>query len=715
MNVLRSRSSLVSNLARAALACALLGGLAGGCGGDPPRVQACSAADDCADDQACDGGVCQAAAPTGTSPFGGGCASSRDCLVSTDGGPALSCELDGTGLRDGLCTTTCAGSAGGACTAGAICADLRATPVNEKICLPACSTDAACRGAGASGWTCCAAASACLPPGLCPQAATGASSTLGLACPLAGCSAGETCRTGPGFPGGSCVKTCVIGGAGTCPTNGRCTETAQGPLCLKACGVVTDCASGYACSAPAGGGDQVCQGTAATERTCGGSSPPVLRAGGTVGPSAAPAACVKPAARSSLPAAQVQALGRHTVGEEVHFTVPAGSGSISIVEQAVAAKNRIAYQGVSGGYLPNTAVPTRVKLPGGALIYDDGVAPPKDLATAQVYFATSAPGTSMMTLPNTSAGLAMASGGLPGGTWSFTVNDYALECLSDSKCGGGSSTGVYDISVLVKPAPPPASATIDVAFYLVGAANLTSATAVNDASVKRMVSTLSAFYAPAGICLGSVTFYDVPAWAKARYATGINADDDSPCSNLSQMFTLARAGNTLNFFLVGAITASNSNGGQVVGIDGSIPGPSTLGGTIHSGAAVNGSDLKTVRASGACTSSSIQLGTCGADQVAYIAAHEGGHWLGLYHTTEAGGDTHDPIADTATCPCSLCAPTDMRAKCGNGTNVNAADCNAASTCGGGDDLMFWQLQAAVSKGRLSAQQGQVARANLVAQ
>ena len=178
------------------------------------------------------------------------------------------------------------------------------------------------------------------------------------------------------------------------------------------------------------------------------------------------------------------------------------------------------------------------------------------------------------------------------------------------------------------------------------------------------------------------------------------------------MFTLARAGNTLNFFLVGAITASNSNGGQVVGIDGSIPGPSTLGGTIHSGAAVNGSNL----GHGVCNPGApIALGTCGADEVAYIAAHEGGHWMGLYHTTEAAGDTYDPLSDTATCPCTLCAQSAFRPKCGNGTDVSASDCVAANTCGGGDDLMFWQLESGTSKGKLSAQQAQVARANLVAQ
>jgi hypothetical protein len=315
-----------------------------------------------------------------------------------------------------------------------------------------------------------------------------------------------------------------------------------------------------------------------------------------------------------------------------------------------------------------------------------------------------------MTIPNTTAGLdTLASGGvLPAGVWKFVVNDFAAECANTQDCTGGTSESTYDLSVLLKGAPQ-ASGTVDVAFYLVGG-TLNAGAAATNARVQRMVSTFGAIFANLGLCLGTVTFHDVPAWAKAKYATSIDADKDGPCDALSQMFTLARSSNTLNFFLVEAISSSSA-GGQVVGIDGTIPGPSTLGGTVHSGAAVTGADLL----SGTCTGTTPNFSSCGADRVAYIAAHEAGHWLGLYHTSEAGGADFDPLSDTSVCNCQVCGKTP--AKCGadqGPTLVSAADCSTVS-CGGGDNLMFWQLDESVSKGRASAQQGRVARANAVVQ
>ena len=33
-----------------------------------------------------------------------------------------------------------------------------------------------------------------------------------------------------------------------------------------------------------------------------------------------------------------------------------------------------------------------------------------------------------------------------------------------------------------------------------------------------------------------------------------------------------------------------------------------------------------------------------------VIAHEAGHYLGLFHTTEVGGEAADPMPDTAQCP-----------------------------------------------------------------
>jgi hypothetical protein len=187
------------------------------------------------------------------------------------------------------------------------------------------------------------------------------------------------------------------------------------------------------------------------------------------------------------------------------------------------------------------------------------------------------------------------------------------------------------------------------------------------------------------------------------------------------MFTLSTAGNALNFFLVEDITAKTPSGaGSVVGIDGTIPGPSTIGGTVHSGAAVSIASLTSGLAS--CPANgAINLSGCGPDEVAYIAAHEGGHWLGLFHTSEQTGDAWDSISDTLTCDCGICCASGgcigTAANCGKGstpTIIPATVCrsNTNASCGGGDNLMFWQYDSA-SVGTLSAQQGQVMRANAV--
>src|SRR5207244_3113034 len=128
----------------------------------------------------------------------------------------------------------------------------------------------------------------------------------------------------------------------------------------------------------------------------------------------------------------------------------------------------------------------------------------------------------------------------------------------------------------------------------------------------------------------------------------------------------------------------------VVGIDGTIPGPSSFSGTVHSGAAVSLADLF----SPPICDPNINIGACGADQVAFIAAHEAGHFLGLFHTTEADGRYFDPLTDSAKCPCTQCASSTDLPNCSTGGTADhpvflrATQCvNAGAGCGGGSNLM----------------------------
>jgi hypothetical protein len=310
------------------------------------------------------------------------------------------------------------------------------------------------------------------------------------------------------------------------------------------------------------------------------------------------------------------------------------------------------------------------------------------------------------------------------GPWEFTVNDFALECKNPAHaaaCGGSANqNSVYDVQVLLKPGLAPATGTVDVAFYyLTGVTSGKAAAAPTDPNFARMVRRLAELYAGAGLCLGNVSVYDLPDWAVTKFGGSLNADDGSPCGDLSQLFTLSAPGNQINFFLVNGFKSGSSGAPiNVVGIDGTIPGPSSVGGAINSGAAVNGADLNATQSCGGAFDPT----SCGPDEVAFIAAHEGGHFMGLYHTTEQLGDSFDPLSDTKTCSCDVCAPASSQANCSS-RNPTATSptlmfnnyCVRTTTtpqCGGGENLMFWLLRPE-SNGALSPQQGQVMRANPV--
>jgi len=605
-------------------------------------------------------------------------------------------------MPGGMCTYTCGGDP---CPAGAICADLRASG-SGLICATACSAQSDCR----SGYTCCPGIGACVPAANCPPQSRPASADLGLACG-AGCLPGEICAGDPNpeFPGGACTAACNPNDQTTCPANGKCVSTSTGsfcfPLCAGGCTApLSSCVNG-ACRAP--GGSPACTPPG---------TPTVLVGPALTNPqptTACDPAHAAPVGSPVLPAAA--APGVMAVGRAVSFTVPAGTGSLSILSQGATVP--VSSITVGTTVVPNSVVPSLVRNPSNVLLYDDTAQTPRDGSANPIFYGGLSPFTGMMTVPNTSVSLLRAGvgGGIQQGTWQFTVNDFALECTGFSNCTPRTPPGTsYDVRVLLKPGLPAATGTVDLAFYFVGGAIGTASIAQASAAFNRMLQTLGTLYANAGLCLGTVTLYDVPAWAKTKWGGLVNADDDLPCGDLSQIFTLSAPGNQINFFFLNGFKTSTGGNLNVVGVDGTIPGPASLGGNVSSGAAVNGSDLSAVGCGGA-----IDLANCGADEVAYIVAHEGGHFMGLYHVTEQTGDSFDPLSDTPNCPCTSCAPASQQSSCAanNSTTstptlVRNGSCLRPPSCGGGDNLMFWLLGSA-STGALSPHQGQVIRSNLV--
>ena len=538
------------------------------------------------------------------------------------------------------------------------------------------------------------------------------------------CSSGLTCVSNADFPGGACTKACD---SSTCASGSKCVQLSTGQFCLPSCASGGSCPSGLVCG-PGGTAGNVCSPPASVPATAVSCAAPTLISGGTVGPGTPPSGCQKPIVPSSyaptLPAIGVAThLGLRNVGETLTVQFPAGTSGFSVISQG-AATNAAQVQLVSGA-AANAPLPTPIGSPSNANFFTYPELTDRAPTDCTILWSGPlSPVTAAVTFPNTTAGLAQADAGLPIGTWSFTVSDLLRQCGSFSDCqdpNRGSTANQYDITVLTRSGGIPTRGALDVAIYLVTTGGSpTAAGAPNDADLDRVVQQFAADFAKGGVCLQTVTFYDLPAWAQSRYhiTTVGSAEVVDPCSDYRQLFTLAQPANAVNLFFVDQVEDSDSAPGTVtIGFDGAIPAPTTASGTVAGGAVVSMSDLR----SGGC-GAAFSLG-CGPDVIAKTAAHESGHSLGLFHPTEAdgaSGDSFDGLVDTPQCVCSMCASSSAISKCldqtgtaSDFTQVDGAICGTGTqVCGGADYLMFWQLSSH-SQGNVSPQEGQVMRMNPV--
>jgi hypothetical protein len=476
---------------------------------------------------------------------------------------------------------------------------------------------------------------------------------------------------------------------------------------------------------------------------------PILASGG-VNPAVDPGpVCIGAPRLSALPAAPADAthgwqdLGEHRVDVSslVEVNVPPGTASLLLVEQLVSGgpPGQVTVVNFPGGLIqvqPNLAVIGELWDPAGRLVYTDlEVTGGGDLSGELLTVLGAGSVVGSVAYPSTSASLeATAVGGVAPGTWRVMVNDYAYECwlaaqpapppgLVGFSCDAASQTddAVYRLFALTTPAATaggsaiPARGALDVAFHLVDAPTpligITAAEASGDLFVRRMVRSLGWLLAGAGVCLGNVTFYDAPDWARERFATTTSASDAVPCGHLSQLLATSRPGGaTLDLFLLPFLRGSPGDVGVVIGVDGTIPGPATINGTVASGAVVSAEDLRF----GLCPLPSAGPGppsplSCGADLVAVVAAHEAGHYLGLFHPSESNGADFDPLVDTPHCECSSACGLSPVACAGGG--LPASRCQRADPrCAGAGNLMFWQLSQAMT-GYLSPEQARIVRSS----
>ena len=200
------------------------------------------------------------------------------------------------------------------------------------------------------------------------------------------------------------------------------------------------------------------------------------------------------------------------------------------------------------------------------------------------------------------------------------------------------ASGTVDVTVAIKRRKEglPISGLLDLNFYFTGADGMTAATAPNNPRFQTALSELETMYAQAGIGLGVIHYEDISD--SYQVVDGFNGSGNAFEAIASQASD-ERSG--ANVFIVRELVDSSSplsSFGVILGIAGGIPGPSGVQGTTRSAVLVSTQDL-----------SGTVGGAGGKDTFGATMAHELGHYLGLFHTSELSfgqQQLHDPLPDT---------------------------------------------------------------------
>jgi hypothetical protein len=267
----------------------------------------------------------------------------------------------------------------------------------------------------------------------------------------------------------------------------------------------------------------------------------------------------------------------------------------------------------------------------------------------------------------------VSSGDFPSGNYSIA--------LSNAK-----SSDVAVSIYLVKKNDPDFSKggiTINLFVYTVGGSNPVI-TSVGDAqAIKNYISNM---FQQVGITVSAmnVEFRDDPA---AVAQAGGSIADVSAFLESASRGTAGRSDVGINCFMMPQL------GGNLLGMDGAIPGPGFLQGTAASGLVAAATSFGYVFP-GYTSHESDQM------YLSLTLAHEIGHYLGLYHPSERDGSMSDPLSDTPECGPKYDTDHDGL--------LSGPECRGVNT----EYLMFWTddigyLTSGNFQTRISPQQGEV--------
>jgi len=184
------------------------------------------------------------------------------------------------------------------------------------------------------------------------------------------------------------------------------------------------------------------------------------------------------------------------------------------------------------------------------------------------------------------------------------------------------SDSAADIRVIIerRPSLPTRTlGTLDLNVFLADAITPTAATATSDVRLQETLDKIGEILNQQGLEIGDIDYYDIndPTY-----------DDVTSAEFGPMLATSSQAGeHRLNLFFV-----RTALGGGILGVSAALGGPSQ-----------NGTEMSGVM--------SLYTTSYSAAFIGLVAAHEIGHFIGLYHTVESNG-VHDDILDTLECSAS---------------------------------------------------------------
>jgi len=214
---------------------------------------------------------------------------------------------------------------------------------------------------------------------------------------------------------------------------------------------------------------------------------------------------------------------------------------------------------------------------------------------------------------------------------------------------------------------------LDVNVFVVGSTDVT------DDEIEAAIDRMSAIYAQGGAAMIGEVSVSTLSWPSPY----VDAEGAEPAE--------LRAQTSGNPAAVNLLLIQDFNEVGTLGIAAGIPGPNGVMGTAGSGVMVS----VDTHLDGDGT-------TLLTDMMGETIAHEIGHQLGLFHTSESDGLTHDPITDTAECDASRDADRDEE--------LSAEECESV----GGRNFMFWTAAEVFGQTEVSPTQAMVLRDSVIA-